>query len=182
MVLMNSSPWYKKTEMIIGLSALVVSLVAVCVGVYSAYLDRAFARASIWPKIEIHSLYSSSQKKFIYRIENVGTGPALIKHTKIKYKSEVIRNWEELAQLLGQKSSTFSTAAIGSRVLPALAIINPLISEDEGFAEALSNQRSSINIEICFCSVFNQCWLTKPDDKTEMVEYCEVDADEMFLK
>jgi len=178
---MNLIPWYRKTEMIIGLSALVVSLVAVCVGVYSAYLDRAFARASIWPKVEIHSLYSSSQKKFIYRIENVGTGPALIKYTKIKYKSKVVRDWTELTQLLGHKTREFSTASIGSRVLPALATINPLVSENESLAETLNKQRSSIKVEICFCSVFDQCWLTKAGDTTESVASCEVESNQVFL-
>jgi len=178
---MESIPWYRKTEMIIGLSALLVSLVAVCVGVYSAYLDRSFAMASIWPKIEIHTLYSSSQKKFIYRVENVGTGPALIKYTEIKYKSEVVRTWEELAKRLGQKAGTFSTASIGNRVLPALSTINPLVSESEELAEALSKQRADINIEICFCSVFDQCWLTKAGDKTEDIAYCEANSNDTFV-
>ena len=99
----------------------------------------------------------------------------------MKYKSGIVRNWEELAKLLGQETGTFSTASIGSRVLPALTTINPLVSENADLAEALSNHRSSIKIEICFCSVFNQCWLTKSGDKTEEIVYCEVDSNEMFL-
>jgi hypothetical protein len=178
---MKPTPWYQKTEMIIGLSALLVSLVAVGVEVYSGYIDRSFARASVWPKVEIRTIYSSTQKKFIYRFKNVGTGPALIKSTKLTYKSGVIRRWEALAQSLGHKRGSFSTEYIGHRVLPALATINPLVTEDEALGEALNTAQPSIGIEICYCSVFEQCWLSNNEDKTSSIATCEADSHDFFL-
>jgi hypothetical protein len=178
---MESTPWYRKTEMIIGLSALLVSLVAVCVGVYSAYLDRAFARASVWPKVEISTIYSSTQKKFLYQVKNVGTGPALVKYTKVKFNSKFVNNWNELAHLVGQQDLSFSTYHIGDRVLPALATINPMVTENTALAEAFNNNKSAIEIEICFCSVFDQCWSTKTGVAKDIVSDCKVDTDEIFL-
>ena len=178
---MDKTPWYKKAEMLIGVSALVVSLVALIVGVYSAYLDRAFARASVWPKVEVHSIYSSTQKKLVYRVTNVGTGPALIEHAIVKYKSKVVKDWDELSLLLGHKSRLFSTEHIGSRVLPALKTIDAIVTEDGKFAETFREAQPDVNIEICYCSVFDQCWLTNNEDKSTVTASCNVDSNNLFL-
>jgi len=178
---MDKTPWYKKAEMLIGVSALLVSLVALVVGVYSAYLDRAFARASVWPKVEIHSIYSSTQKKLVYRVTNVGTGPALIKSAKVTYKSKAVKDWDELSILLGHENRAFSSEHISSRVLPTLKTIDAIVTEDENFAEDFRNAQQDISIDICYCSVFDQCWLTNNKNKPSVAASCAIDQKGSFL-
>ncbi len=44
--------------MIIAGSALLVSLITAFVSIYSAFIDRAYARASVWPRLEIFRSYN----------------------------------------------------------------------------------------------------------------------------
>ncbi len=39
--------WYKIPEMIVALSALLISIVMTIVAIYSAHIDRSYARASM---------------------------------------------------------------------------------------------------------------------------------------
>ena len=176
---MKNVPWYKKAEMIIGLSALIVSLIAVFVGVYSAYLDRSFSRASLWPNLEVFSIYSSSQNKFIYQINNVGTGPALIGYTRVMYKGKNLSGWNELAKLVGSEQA-FSSEHIGQRVLPELAKIRQISSESEELAKNLYEAKEDTKIEICYCSVYDECWLVGQNRTLKEVASCKVPSGTLF--
>ncbi|WP_445768576.1 hypothetical protein [Rheinheimera sp.] len=48
----------RNPEMIIAGSALLVSLITAFVSIYSAFIDRAYARASVWPRLEIFRSYN----------------------------------------------------------------------------------------------------------------------------
>ena len=48
---MTNLPWYKNPEMIVALSALIIGLVTAFTSIYSAYVDREYARASVWPRL-----------------------------------------------------------------------------------------------------------------------------------
>jgi hypothetical protein len=77
---MVKEKWYKNPEMIIALTALFIGLLTAFISIYSAYTDRAYAKASVWPKIEISR--SHNVDSFSYGVANKGTGPALIKYAK----------------------------------------------------------------------------------------------------
>ncbi len=70
---------FKNPEMIIAVSALIVSLITAFASIYSAFIDRAYARSSVWPRLEIHRSYSDKDSSFSYMVNNKGTGPAVIK-------------------------------------------------------------------------------------------------------
>ena len=177
---MQSTPWYKKAEMVIGLSALAVSLVAMFVGVYSAYLDRAFARASVWPKVEVRSIYSAQQQRLIYQVENVGTGPAKIKYARVSLDNQPVQSWQELASLAEQPAK-FSVDSIRQRVLPALAKFRAITTEDPALAEALHRAKASTSIDICYCSVFEDCWLASLNRPSTQVPHCNLPESQRFL-
>ena len=80
---MDSIKWYKSPEMIVALSALIIGLVTAFTSIYSAYVDREYARASVWPRLEIFRSFNGNSS-FSYGVSNNGTGPALIKYAKIQ--------------------------------------------------------------------------------------------------
>ncbi|MEM6337563.1 MAG: hypothetical protein AAF752_13415, partial [Bacteroidota bacterium] len=45
--------WYQNAEMVVALSALVLSLCGISVALYEASLIRQAQRASVWPNIEV---------------------------------------------------------------------------------------------------------------------------------
>jgi len=190
--------WYKKVEIIIGLAAMVASLVAVFIGVYAAYLDRESSRADVWPRIEIDDYFNDSLKKpsqenesigtkskYLYKfslvIENVGTGPALIKYTNVTYKSKAIKTWQELYKVLGYKSYIGSYNTFGDRVLATQSNISILDAEAKP-AKSLNDSSDLLDIEICYCSVFDDCWLSSLHGKTLEVKSCPLNDKDNFLQ
>ena len=78
---MEKQKWYKNPEMLIALTALFIGLITAFISIYSAYIDRAYAKASVWPKVEVFR--SKGKDRFSYGVANRGTGPAIIKYVKV---------------------------------------------------------------------------------------------------
>jgi len=120
---MDSIKWYKSPEMIVALSALLIGLVTAFTSIYSAYVDREYARASVWPMLEIFRSFNGNS--FSYGVSNNGTGPALIKYEKVKDGSKYIKTWKEIKPFQNIRQSH-----IGNRTLsPQTALLQFHIKE-----------------------------------------------------
>ena len=93
---MTKIAWYKKPEMIVALSALLISVVTTIIGLYSTMIDRSYARASVWPRVEIYRSHSLEKGYFSYGVMNNGTGPAIIKYAKVTTKINQLKNGRTL--------------------------------------------------------------------------------------
>ena len=171
---MNSSTWYKKPEMIVAFSALLISVVTAVIGIYSAYIDRAYARASVWPRLEMFK--SFSPQTFSYGIINSGTGPALIKYAHVQYKSNSIKECSDIPNLPTYKQSHF-----GNRIVSPQSTINPLGYEGDKVSELLKINES-IKIEICYCSIYDECWLIDRASNPKAINSCIINENDRFLQ
>ncbi|WP_341503676.1 hypothetical protein [Gallaecimonas sp. GXIMD4217] len=196
---MEKKKWYQSPEMIIGLSALLVSLVAVFVGVYSAYIDRAYARASVWPRLELYRSFSLNRAAapekaqgdsaqadsrreeygaFSYGVANNGTGPALIKYVKVTYDGKPLKTWQELMRNLVGNSNQISQSHVGGRTLPAQQSITPLSTTNQEFIAAyLDTESERLSVDICYCSIYDECWTVDKENKPKAIEACPDDED-----
>ena len=111
--------WYKKPEMIVAFSALLISLITAVVSVYSAYVDRSYARASVWPRLELHRSFGESH--FNYGVTNSGNGPALIKYAVVTYQSKPIKEWRDIPDF-----PVVSQSHISSRILSPQAQVKSI--------------------------------------------------------
>lgn len=171
---MNNNKWYKKPEMIVAFSALLISLVTAIVGIYSASIDRSYARASVWPRLEIYR--SFSDKKFEYMVTNSGNGPALIKYAVVQYKSNPIKYWGDIPDL-----PNLIQSHLGSRILSPQNSIKPLVYRGEKSQVFLETDQF-IDIELCYCSIYEECWLINRVNEPKLVNSCIVDESKKFLQ
>ncbi len=171
---MNSIKWYKNPEMIVALSALLIGLVTTFISIYSAYVDREYARASVWPRLEVFR--SSSGNSFSYGVSNNGTGPALIKYAKIRDGSKYIKTWKEIKTFQNIRQSHIS-----NRTLSPQNSITPLSYKGED-AKAFVKADDSISIELCYCSIYEECWVIDRSNQPTAVEACYIDNNQMFLQ
>ena len=171
---MKEIEWYKKPEMIVALSALLVSLAMAIVGVYSAYIDRSYARASFWPRLEIFRSFGDGQ--FSYSVTNSGNGPALIKYAVVQYKSNAIKYWRDIPNF-----PPHSQSHIGSRILSSQNTIQPLVHRGEKSSEFLIADEF-IDIELCYCSIYDECWLTNRVNAPSLVNSCVINESKAFLQ
>jgi len=171
---MKATKWYKKPEMIVALSALLMSMVTTIVGVYSASIDRAYARASIWPRLEVYE--SNANKSFSYGITNSGNGPALIKYAIVTYDQKPVKYWHEIPNFPKITQSYMST-----RILPSQKTVIPFQTGEEGY-KALKKLTAGIGMTLCYCSIYDECWLTTKKNNPILIERCEVEDSLKFLE
>jgi len=107
---MESKKWYRNPEMIVALSALLIGLVTAFTSIYSAYVDREYAKASVWPRLEVFRSFGGNS--FSYGISNSGTGPALIKYVTIKNDSTYIKMWKEIEAFKNIRQSHISNRTL----------------------------------------------------------------------
>lgn len=171
---MDNIKWYKNPEMIVALSALLIGIVTAFTSIYSAYVDREYARASVWPRLEVFRSFNSNS--FSYGVSNNGTGPALIKYAKIRYGSKYIKTWEEIKTFQDIRQSHIS-----NRTLSPQKSITPVSYKGEN-ATALAEADGSISIELCYCSIYEECWVINRNNRPTAVEACSIDNKQMFLQ
>ncbi|WP_444885620.1 hypothetical protein [Microbulbifer sp. PSTR4-B] len=164
---MDNVKWYKKPEMVVAFSALLISFVTAIVSMYSAYVDRAYARASVWPRLEIHRNLNTTH--FEYSVTNSGNGPAVIKYGIVQYKTEPIKFWNDIPNL-----PSITQSHISNRILSPQNTVKPLSytgKELDKFDEA----DKFIGIELCYCSIYEECWLIDKLNEPKSVNGCLVD-------
>ncbi len=169
---MNNIKWYKKPEMIVAFSALLISVVTAIIGIYSAYIDRAYARASVWPRVEVFR--SFGDQHFEYGVTNAGTGPALIKYAKIEFENKAIKLWGDIPNI-----PDFTQSHLSSRILPSQSTIKPIVYKGKESSEFLKIDES-INISICYCSIYDECWVTNRSNNPKEIESCIIKNEVKF--
>lgn len=172
---------FKNPEMIIAVSALIVSLITAFASIYSAFIDRAYARSSVWPRLEIHRTYDASKAYFSYSVNNKGTGPAVIKYAKLSYNNKVVKSWPEYLQVRIGRDVGHVQSHIGSKVLSAGELIKPLETRDKEVATLLANE-DGLQIELCYCSIYDECWLVDRENTPTPVTQCTIDDKLRFLQ
>ncbi|GGW76405.1 hypothetical protein [Alteromonas halophila] len=165
---MEKQVWYRNPEMLVALSAIVTSVVAVVVSIYSAYVDRSYARASVWPSIMIAQSHLGSHLKYV--VINQGTGPALIKYARIGTSSNYYPTWRALITDAGFANASYTQAHISSGVVRASQEIVAFETRNEDLITALDNVL--VNAEICYCSIYEECWISTGGMVTRSVEAC----------
>ena len=160
--------------MIIALSALIVSIVTVAISIYSAYIDRAYARASFWPRLEIYRSYN--QDSFNYGIINSGNGPALVQYAVVRYQGTAIKQWTDISGL-----PNFIQTQMSRRIISPQTTVQPLTATHTRADEFLKYD-NDISIELCYCSIYDECWLTDRANLPTAVDECRVAEKESFLQ
>jgi len=166
--------------MIVAFSAVMISFVALGVGIYEAHLERSFHSASVWPRVEVFRSYNS--KRFSYVVINSGIGPAIVKSAKVSLNDRYFSNWKEAVTATTQASPAevfVGNSHISNRVISPDKELDILTISDKALAKLLA-QSDNLAIELCYCSVFDECWVTDRNNKPRPIGNCAVEETQMF--
>ena len=170
-------------EMLVGVSAVVIGVCALSVSLYEVNLMRAEQRAAVVPLMEIgHSYFVSSaddledEWQLSLHVENVGLGPARVMDFRVTVDGIPQLTWRSAMQaLIGREvpiAITLST--INGRIIPANRSIRMFHVRDSQLATEMIAEFSRLQVEACFCSVFDDCWTTnKSESVPEPVKSCQ---------
>lgn len=173
------SEWLSEPQTMIGLSAIVLSLCGLFISLYEASLIRQEQRASVWPHVQLGPSFQSGTVSF--HVQNAGVGPARIRAAAVKYKGQTKASWEDFLQhferdtnleerIIGDPDLGRYLDFINGNVLPPNSPMDDIfrltaVEEDSASREVLQALRQRveegiIDITLCYCSVYEECWAT----------------------
>jgi hypothetical protein len=164
-----------------SVAALVVSFAALSIGAIQTRLMQSQARAGVWPYVSIgYSIDDQGAKHgFTWEVDNDGVGPARIESVIVSLDGKPVRSWNEvLHALFGDTPVSFSINEINGKVLPPNTnretTIEALRVADLDQAKVLHAARDRVAMTICYCSVYDECWIAnRMEHKVRPVDRCE---------
>lgn len=161
-----------RVDLIIALSALVVSCLAAGAAVYQGHVIGSQLSVTVWPYITFRE--SSSNTYVEVDVQNVGSGPAIIGSAALYVDGKPQTSLSASLRMLGFKVQNGSTVTLtnlgpGSVIRPGDSV--PLLRVDsKQFAALAAQAQRRTRIEVCYCSMLQQCWrkATGEDYPTEV--------------
>ncbi|WP_018148309.1 hypothetical protein [Henriciella marina] len=182
-----------KAEMLIAVCAVLTSAIAVFIAWDQGRVMRAQQHGAVYPVVQLEGFVSSSAEttSMGLRLSNSGVGPALIERVDMLKEGEAI---DSLGPYVAQFPPGYEqswSSLIGRAIAPGDEVIplrvdwpRDMVSADERNAAAAA--WSELDVEICYCSVFNRCWTTQglgmgvSMTRAERADSCERSETDIF--
>ncbi|MEL6789240.1 MAG: hypothetical protein AAGL18_01255 [Pseudomonadota bacterium] len=153
---------------IASFTALVVSCLALAVSILEVSTIRTHQRSSVWPFVSIEQDYSSGG--YAIALRNKGIGPARMDEVIMTLDGKPYGELDRLILDAVGKEDAFSYDVYSGRN-PANSVIAagsavtlfsvPWDPRTERLVQAWTDR---VNVETCFCSIYDQCWRTDLND------------------
>lgn len=169
------SKWIRSPQTLIALSAVLLSLCGLFISIYEAKLIREQQYASVWPNLEIAPSVNPGDLKIF--VQNTGIGPARIINAKVTYQDKLLADWGDLLNNFSYEKANYSgyQSLIKGRVLPPdsdqeliFRIESVSQNSDPILTRKLSEEigNGNIDVQLCYCSVYDDCWSINMSDVT----------------
>ena len=137
------------SSMITAIAAGIVSLSALGVSIYEAYLMREQQAASVLPIVDFWAGYELGGA-YALNLANKGLGPGFIKDIEVSVDQGSHDNWGQvMAAVNGKRVPRTESALIGSVLAPG--DIATLVSiQDPTLAGEVWGEASRISLSVCF--------------------------------
>jgi hypothetical protein len=198
---------WRVIELIIAGAIVVISLASLFTAVYQSIIMRRTLEASVWPRVEWeNSSYDDEHRvnAIIFALANRGVGPARIARVEILLEGERVGNEDALllnccldgeaqeersVTLKRVTEQTFTSTLDGAALTPGQERIlfefeRPV---DDSLAltvwDRLNETRDELDLTVCYCSVFDDCWTTRAranKQATEPVRSCPSEPEPGF--
>ncbi len=160
----------------IAASAILISLVSLVVAIANSQAQEKLVEASTWPFIQIYSSdevgTDTDPKRVISMgLRNGGIGPAKIESVRMIYQGhEVTSNIDFLNRCCGANAvpGHFGHGMQANTVSPVVMTAGQsqaylVLPDSPGVTavwDKLDVARNDVELQICYCSVFDECWMT----------------------
>lgn len=157
------------TGLLVGLMAVAISVISLLIYIFQTRIMVRQLRTSVWPRVEW--FHGKTEGTYI-EVVNKGIGPAIISDHKMRLGGIEIKTLSELFEkLLGPDSESLRcgqspkciTSYIDGRVMQPGEAFRPFVVADSLFAFKLDSafQVSNFEMEICYCSIYEECWASR---------------------
>jgi hypothetical protein len=165
-------------DLALALSAMFVSVVSLVVAVrHGQAMDRLVA-ANSWPFLTYatDNEGSGGRRLITLKVENAGVGPARLQTFEVWWQGQPVASADELLTrccmlqsrtplaLADVRALNLTVGIVAPAVLRAGAEQNILTLErtetNADIWDRLDTARLNLNMRVCYCSVFDECWIS----------------------
>ena len=167
-------------DLIFAALAVVLSCTSIFIAVHHGKTMEKLVEANSWPNLSIgtsNTDMAGDRDIISIDVKNTGVGPARIDSVEVFYDGKPRANAIDLLGACCGQHHDIATSAIEDEVLPARETI-PLISvrkdlNSADFWAKLDEERLHVRLRICYCSVFDDCWVRESTAKRPVrVDQC----------
>ncbi len=167
-------------QTVLSVAGVFIAVVALYAALTESEAVRQQTAAAVWPFVQltISDSDTGDAASFSISLTNVGVGPARMRTVRLEVGGEPMRNWEHvITRLGGTLSPAVSRTYSSNRVLSPGERVQMVGTTDTDLARRLMATVADpgTSISYCYCSIFDDCWLTdstKDLQTPEPVEQC----------
>lgn len=170
--------------------AIVTSAAALFIAWDHAQVMRAQQHGTVWPVLVINKQWvqTDTEVKLRFVTENSGVGPALVSSVNFIIDDKDIEDPKDIAGALFSATGPSHEVATGELRGRAIAPGKDFLvvgfswkDLDKDQLDTLSSQWDEIGLKVCYCSVFDRCWVTKTTDNDLplRVDHCPMKNSDM---
>ena len=188
--------WSRALEFAVAIAALITSVTSIWLSLRQGDDMARLVQAQSWPYLEYLSSNTGNAGPAIdIGVRNAGVGPAKVKSFSVVYDGTAVPGWVALIRACcvpdGKKIETtqdlltltddkmISSKLIDRVLRPTDEVILLHLPKTEANAllwKKLDQARFKLDIHACYCSVFDECWITDLRSTTaKSVASCPVD-------
>ncbi|MFN3212404.1 MAG: hypothetical protein ACE37M_04810 [Henriciella sp.] len=178
-----------KVEFLVAICALITSAMAVYMAWDQGSVMRAQQHGAVYPVLQVDGYVSNRVDVTAVgiKITNSGVGPALIESADFFVGEEKIQSFRGDQIELPDGFELSWSAVVGRALAPGESVapidmiwpVGALTTED---IHQISEDAQTWRLEICYCSVFERCWITQKigRSRAEPVKACVPQQDDLF--
>jgi len=151
-------------ERAIAALALALSVTAILVSLLEVSTVRSHVKATVWPHLSLDT--QSSADGTTIQLKNKGVGPALVQDIVMKLDGKVMTDIETaIIDTLGAdtlvQNKSYKQADVSNQVVAAGETVDlfSIVSSDDT-DELMRIWSSQLDIQMCYCSIQEDCWTT----------------------
>jgi hypothetical protein len=179
-------------QTLLAVIGIVTGSIALYAGLTEADAARKQQEAAVWPMLQMAiNDYDVEAKEPIFRImaRNSGIGPARIAGFRVTVGGKVQSDWNETFTTLAGSHEGVLRSYFSGRVISAGEEVDVVLARDEIARAVLQKAYAAptrLEWEVCYCSVFNKCWVSNSKGQSwlkaaTLVEACPDYGKSQFL-
>jgi hypothetical protein len=183
---------HRWVDFAVPLSALAVSMISLAIAIHHGHTMQKMAdenarlvQANSWPLLQFTTgnANDKGEPEITLNVENAGVGPAKLISLEIFHGDKRIRTPRDLVQALDPATtrpqlSLGLTMPVVVRAGDSQLLIGLKRQGQETFWDKLNTARFELRFRACYCSVFDECWVSDlATVSPQHIDHCAVNAD-----
>ncbi len=162
-------------DLIFSLCALFISAIAAAASIYQLHMASSSIAAQTWPYVTIGWSYANDQSGIM--IDNDGVGLALIRDVVLKVdgnpQHDALKAISKLIDIShGPKGTIEMDALIPGVVIRVGKSLRFFSVGGAKWDSQLRNAQSRVELEVCYCSVLDRCWMSSMRNSAQSIDQC----------